>query len=136
MTREGVALAFEDVGKGAPPILLIHDVGSEHTTMWAQLEYLRGRHRVVAVDLRGHGESGGHAQSCSPGEFADDLAWLCYELGVYRPVAVGRGAGGSIAAELAARWPDLVTGVVTVDRDEADARVNAAIAAFLAALPA
>jgi pimeloyl-ACP methyl ester carboxylesterase len=49
------------------------------------------------------------------GCFAEDLAWLCYELGAYRPVAVGHGIGGIIATELAGRCPNLLAAVVAVD---------------------
>jgi len=115
LTRDRVALAFEDVGKGAPPIVLIHDLGCDHTALQAQLEHFRGRHRVVAVDLLGHGQSDNLAQPYTLTGFADDLAWLCYELGVYRPVVVGQGIGGIIAVELARRCPDLLAAVVALD---------------------
>jgi pimeloyl-ACP methyl ester carboxylesterase len=115
LTHDGVALAFEDVGKGAPPIVLIHDLGCDHTALQPQLEHFRGRHRVVALDLLGHGQSDNLAQPYTLAGFADDLAWLCYELGVYRPVAVGQGIGGMIAVELAGRYPDLLAAVVALD---------------------
>ena len=47
LTRDGVVLAFEDVGKGAPPIVLIHDLACDHTALQPQLEHLRGRHNDV-----------------------------------------------------------------------------------------
>jgi pimeloyl-ACP methyl ester carboxylesterase len=131
LSREGVALAFEDVGRGAPPLLLIHDLGRDHAAMRAQVARFRRRHRVVAVDLRGHGASGGRA-GCL-GVFAEDLAWLCYELGVFRPLAVGRGAGAAVARVLAARRPHVLGGVVAVDADLPDEGVNAAVERALSA---
>jgi pimeloyl-ACP methyl ester carboxylesterase len=115
LARDGVALAFEDVGKGAPPIVLIHDLGYDHTALQPQLEHFRGRHRVVAVDLLGHGQSDQLAQPYTLTGFADDLAWLCYELGVYRPIAIGQGIGGKIAIELAGSCPELLAAVVALD---------------------
>jgi pimeloyl-ACP methyl ester carboxylesterase len=115
LTRDGVALAFEDVGKGAPPIVLIHDLGCDHTALQPQLEHFRHQHRVVAVDLLGHGQSDGLVQPYTLAGFAEDLAWLCYELGVYRPLALGYGIGGMIAVELAGRCPDLVAAVVSLE---------------------
>ena len=47
--------------------------------------------------------------------FADDVAWLCNELGLTRPVVVGHSMGGGIALELSARYPDLPSAVVAVD---------------------
>jgi pimeloyl-ACP methyl ester carboxylesterase len=95
--------------------VLIHDLGRDHTALRPQLEHFRGRHRVVALDLLGHGQSDNLAQPYTLTDFADDLAWLCYELGVYRPLAVGQGIGGMIAIELAARWPNLLAAVVALD---------------------
>lgn len=133
LAREGVALAFEDVGRGAPPILLIHDLGCDHTSLRPQLEHYRGRHRVTAVDLRGHGQSDGLSRPYTVADFADDLGWLCYELGLYRPVAVGQGVGAMIAVEFAVRWPDLPAAVVALAAPfglvpEAHARVVEVIA--------
>jgi pimeloyl-ACP methyl ester carboxylesterase len=115
LTRDGVVLAFEDAGKGAPPILLVHDPSLHPTSMRPQLEHFRGSHRVVVPNLRGHGRSQGPRRTNTLSAVADDLAWLCYELGVYRPVAIGHLVGGLIALELAARCPDLLAAVVTVD---------------------
>ncbi len=115
LARDGIALAFRDVGKGAPPILLVHDQGYDHTTFGPQIEHFRNGHRVVAVDLRGHGQSGGRESEQTTTEFAGDLAWLCYELGVHRPAVVGHGLGGAVALEMATHYPDLPTAVVALD---------------------
>lgn len=114
LALDGVALAFEDLGRGAPPILLVHDLGSDHSSFAQQIEHFRHNHRVVAVDLRGHGLSGGQPAQ-SPADFASDLAQLCYELGVYLPAVIGHGLGGTIAIELASRFPDIPAAVVALD---------------------
>jgi pimeloyl-ACP methyl ester carboxylesterase len=115
LTREGRLLAFVDAGSGAPPVLLIHDLGSDHRSLRRLYVHLRRRHRVVAVDLPGHGKSGGPPTGYTVTELADDLDWLCWELGLYRPAALGQGIGGMVVVELAARHPDLLSAVVTID---------------------
>ncbi len=47
--------------------------------------------------------------------FADDLAWLCQELGLIKPVVIGHSMGGVIALELARRFPDLPGAIALVD---------------------
>jgi pimeloyl-ACP methyl ester carboxylesterase len=47
--------------------------------------------------------------------FADDLAWLCAQLGVVKPVVVGHSMGGNVAFELSRRHPDLPAAIVAVD---------------------
>jgi pimeloyl-ACP methyl ester carboxylesterase len=47
--------------------------------------------------------------------FADDLAWRCGRLDHAKPVEVGHSMGGKVAFDLAARYPDLPSGVVMLD---------------------
>jgi pimeloyl-ACP methyl ester carboxylesterase len=81
-----------------------------------QFECFAGRgRRVVAVDLRGHGESDKPRQRYTIGAFSDDLAWLCGRLGLARPVVIGHSMGGITAFDLAARYPELPSAVVMLD---------------------
>jgi pimeloyl-ACP methyl ester carboxylesterase len=113
--RDGVALACEDLGQGDPPIVLAHGWTCDHTYFAPQAEHFRRNHRVISVDLRGHGESDKPRQDYTMALFADDLAWLCQQLGLAKPVVVGHSMGGVIAFELAARHPALPAAVVAVD---------------------
>lgn len=112
--RDGVGLAYEEAGSGGPPLLLVHGFGGDHTHLAPQFEYFRRNHRVVAVDRRGHGQSDKPEQAYTIAGFADDLAWLCRELGLYQPVIVAHSMG-AIGLELAARFPDLPAGLVILD---------------------
>ncbi len=114
LLREGVAFTYEEAGSGAPPIMLVHDLGLDHTCFAPQFEYFGSHHRVVAVDLRGHGRSDKPTESYAVALLADDLVWLCYELGLYRPVILGLGLGGVVALDLAARYQDLPSAIVAV----------------------
>ena len=113
--RDSVALAYDETGSGAPPLLLIHGWTHDHSYLRPQFEYFGRRHRVVAVDLRGHGESDKPEQDYSIPGFADDLAWLIYELGLHRPIVVGHSMGGAIALDLAGRYSELVLAGVLLD---------------------
>ncbi len=115
LVRHGVGLCFEDVGKGRPPLVLIHDLGHDHASFAPQIEHFRRAHRVVAVDLRGHGRSDKPEEEYTMAGLADDVAWVCYELGVYSPVVVGHGLGGAIGLEMSARYPALPEALVALD---------------------
>jgi pimeloyl-ACP methyl ester carboxylesterase len=69
----------------------------------------------VAVDLRGHGASDKPHQEYTVEGFADDVAWLCSQLGLKQPVVAGHSMGGNVALELARRYPDLPLGIVLLD---------------------
>lgn len=115
LKRDGVLLAYDDVGSGAPPLLLVHGYACDRSAMARQAAHFAPAHRVVSVDLRGHGESDKPEGCYTIPAFADDLAWLCRELGLYRPVVVGHSLGGMIALDLAARYPDLAAAIVALD---------------------
>lgn len=115
LSRDGVALAYEEAGQGSPPMLFVHGWACNHTHFQAQVAHFSRAHRTIAVDLRGHGQSDSPRQEYSMAGFVDDLAWLCQQLGVARPVVVGHSMGGVIALKLAAHYPELPSAIVMID---------------------
>jgi pimeloyl-ACP methyl ester carboxylesterase len=115
LIRAGVALAYEEAGHGEPALVLVHGVACNRGFWEPQVDRFRGEHRVVAVDLRGHGDSDAPVQPYTIPGFADDLAWMCEQLELARPVVVGHSLGGLVALELAAARPELVGAAVMID---------------------
>jgi pimeloyl-ACP methyl ester carboxylesterase len=114
--RDGVALRYRRADGDLVPIVLVHGWCCDHSYFAPQFEHFAGRgHTVVAVDLRGHGESDQPEQAYSMQVFADDLAWLADDLGLGHPVFVGHSMGGVAAFDLAVRHPWLPAGVVMID---------------------
>jgi pimeloyl-ACP methyl ester carboxylesterase len=99
--RDRVALAFDEAGVGEPTIVLVHGWGANRSYMAPQCAYFRPRHRIINVDLRGHGDSGKPAQPYTIDGFADDVAWVCKQLDVERPILLGHSMGGSVVLHLA-----------------------------------
>lgn len=132
---DGVRLYFEEAGEGDPPMLFVHGWACNLAHLAPQALHFGSTHRVVSVDLRGHGRSDQPDQDYTMARFADDLAALCRETDLDRPVVVGHSMGGSIALELAARHPEALRAAVLVDSavlwPEADV---ASMADFIAAL--
>jgi pimeloyl-ACP methyl ester carboxylesterase len=110
-----ISLFYEEAGTGEPPLILVHGWCCDHTFMAPQFAHFRRAHRVVAVDLRGHGQSDQPQQAYTIPGFADDLAWICHELALDRPVVIGHSMGGAIALELAAQSSDLPAAIVLLD---------------------
>jgi pimeloyl-ACP methyl ester carboxylesterase len=116
LDRDGVALCYEEAGEGDRPVLLAHGWCCDHTYFPPQFEHFAQQgHRVVAVDLRGHGESGKPHRRYAMQTFADDLAWMCQRLELVKPVVVGHSMGGIVAFDLAARYPDMPSAIVMLD---------------------
>ncbi len=115
LVREGVVLAYDDVGLGNPPLVFVHGVAC-HRGFWGpQVQHFKASHRVLVIDLRGHGESDAPVQRYTIPGFADDLAWTFKQLDVGRPVVIGHSLGGLVGLELAAAHPDAVAAVVLID---------------------
>lgn len=115
LSRDGVALAYEEVGQGGLPMLFVHGWACDHTYFREQVAEFSRDHRTISVDLRGFGESDSPRQEYTMAGLADDLAWLCSQLGVERPVVVGHSMGAVISMELAARHPSVPSAIVMID---------------------
>ena len=115
LLRDNVALFYEEAGNGSPPILLVHGGMDDHTHFAPQFEHFQRKYRTVAVDLRGYGQSDKPHQDYTITGYAEDLAWLCRELEIVKPVVVGHSMGGLIVLELSARFPDLPSAIAILD---------------------
>ncbi len=100
-----VATGSRDLDPSEPAVLLVHGSGMDRTVWQMQTRYLahKGR-RVLAVDLPGHGRSGGDAIADMAG-MADWLARFMDVVGVDTACVAGHSMGSLIAIEMAARHP-------------------------------
>jgi pimeloyl-ACP methyl ester carboxylesterase len=113
--RDGIALAYEEAGTGAPAMLLVHGWGTDRSVLGGLHERARDRRRVVGVDLRGFGDSDAPEQPYTIASYADDLAFVAQALDLERPIVVGHSMGGMIALDLAARYPDQVSAAIILE---------------------
>lgn len=116
LDRDGVRLAYAEHEGGGRPVVLVHGWCCDHRFMGPQFDHFAALgHRVIAVDLRGHGASDRPVQRYAISDFADDVAWLAGELRLDRPLIVGHSMGGIIAFDLGARHPELASAIVMID---------------------
>ena len=110
----GLELAWSERGSG-PPVLLVHGFGGSGRA-WGEtvLDALAGRHRVLVVDLPGHGASGDPADErrVALGPVLDDLARILQAAGVAACPWIGYSMGGRIALAAALLCPRRVTALV------------------------
>jgi pimeloyl-ACP methyl ester carboxylesterase len=115
ITQKGVKLAYDSRGKGRPAFLFIHGWTCDRSFFAAQTKHFARRHRVVSLDLRGHGESDKPQEPYPISAYVDDIASLIGALRLGKVVAVGHSMGGITALQLGADHPDKVAGIVMVD---------------------
>src|SRR2546427_2365607 len=113
--REGVNLAYLDTGSGEPALVFIHGWCCNQTMWGEQMKAFAPKHRVIAVDLRGMGESDKPDQDYDIEGFGEDMPWLLNEIGLQRPVLIGHSMGGVITLNLLRRHPDIARAAVFVD---------------------
>ena len=104
-------------GNEAAPLVLLHGFPQTWLMWRLVLPALTARHHVVAVDLRGYGDS---AKPAGPagydqGQLAADIHALVRQLGLERPVLIGHDRGGRVARRYALDWPGELAGVALLD---------------------
>jgi 3-oxoadipate enol-lactonase len=109
-----IELYYDMMGKG-PPVLLIHGLGSSARDWELQIPAFSQHYRVVAYDVRGHGQSDKPPGPYSLPLYASDAAELMMALEIAPAHVVGISMGGMIAFQLAVSQPELVKSLVIVN---------------------
>jgi 3-oxoadipate enol-lactonase len=105
-------LAYE--GGAGPSVVLLHGLGGAAAN-WAEVvPRLLARHRVVAIDLPGHGGSPPPRRAAGLASFVDVTAGVIEATTDGQALVAGHSFGGLLAAALAARHPELVRGALLV----------------------
>lgn len=132
-----VELFYTDEGGDGPAMLFVHGCSCDsHDWSW-QLPHFVRSHRVIAVDLRGHGRSSVTAGGYESRVFADDIAALLALLDCGPVIAIGHSLGALVVSALAVEHPEWVSAVVCVDPgylfpDEASSTTRSNLNAVLA----
>ncbi|MFJ3623802.1 alpha/beta fold hydrolase [Streptomyces iakyrus] len=105
-----------DGPRDAPALLLIHGSASSTRSWDPMVPLLTGSHRVIRIDLLGHGRSGKPAdRSYAIPDQARRAGAVLDRLEVEHAVLVGHSSGGVVATALAEQRPDLVTALALIN---------------------
>ena len=111
----GTELAVYEWGRpDAPAILLAHGIQDFALTLAPVAEALAADHRVIAYDLRGHGESA-HPGIYTMAHHIADLHAVFLDCELDRPIVVGHSLGGQVVAQWAGIFAELPRAVVLIE---------------------
>src|SRR4051794_10201896 len=110
----GLHMYYETYGDGTPLVLLHGGMLSIDLNFAGLIPTLAKKHRVIGVELQGHGRTADTDREITPAAQASDVVGLLNHLGIDRAHVLGHSMGGGVAMELAVSYPDRVLGVVPI----------------------
>jgi len=102
-----------DFDKQKQSLFFIHGSGSDHSAWSHQYGRLHKKYNIVAVDLPGHGHSGGGGES-DVARYCLSVKTLLDILSLKHAVIVGHSLGAAIALRFAINYPQEIAGIVLV----------------------
>ena len=110
---DGVPIRYRVAGQGSPAVVLIHCWLCDQHLWDAVVPVLARKHKVVTLDLAGHGGSGGTREAWTIEAFGGDAKAVVDELGLDRVILVGHSMGGLVAVETARLISTRLAGLVS-----------------------
>ena len=111
ITINGVGLNYEEWGEGYP-LLLLMGFGDSLDAWSQQIPALSAEFRTIGLDHRGTGFSDCPDDGYSIPQFSDDAIGLLDHLGLEKAHVLGYSMGGRVGQDMAARYPDRISGLV------------------------
>jgi pimeloyl-ACP methyl ester carboxylesterase len=113
---DGVQIHYDEHGAGAP-VVLVHGFASNADNNWGMTGWfaaLARRYRVIAIDCRGHGQSGKphDRESYSGDKMGGDVIRLLDHLGIQRTLLMGYSMGARISLGLLMSHPERLRAIV------------------------
>lgn len=119
-TINGIQLSYRDHGQGNA-LVFLHAFPLSSAMWEPQIQEFSKSHRVIALDLRGHGDSDAPLWHFTLDDFAEDIRELLRHLGISDATFIGLSMGGYILLALIRKYPELVRKMVLADtRAQAD----------------
>ena len=113
----GLRIHYLDWGaEGKPPLIMLHGIGRVAHTFDHIAPHFTGKYHVMAIDMRGHGDSGWDAKGAYLVEdYTRDIEAFAEQLHLRNIVIWGNSTGGRVAQVFAGLHPELVTAVISED---------------------
>ena len=114
-SKDGTPISYEIYGAGESTLVFVHGWSCDARYWRAQLPHFAENHRVVMLDLAGHGHSGTTRSQYTMRAFGEDVKAVIEATGSRRIILIGHSMGGSVIAEAARLMPSRVIGLIGID---------------------
>lgn len=115
LSKDGTPISYEIYGAGEPTLVFVHGWSCDARYWRVQVPHFSKKHRVVVLDLAGHGHSGMMRTKYTMAAFGEDVRAVTETAGSSRVILIGHSMGGSVIAEAARLMPDRFVGLIGVD---------------------
>lgn len=116
VTVNGLRLHYLDWGGSGPPLILVHGLDRHAHTFDHIAPHFASRYRVIAVDMRGHGDSAWDPEARYLVEdYVRDMEGLVEQLQLRNIAIWGNSTGGRVAQVYTALHPDRVSHLISED---------------------
>ncbi len=114
-TAELVYQLHDQGDRQHPAVVLVHSLAMDHQFWRMVAPSIAKHHSVIAVDVRGHGQSSKSSSSYSIDLFARDIKQVVDQEGFSQVVIAGASMGGCIALQYASNFPESTVGLGLID---------------------
>jgi len=115
LSKDGTPISYEVYGAGEPTLIFVHGWSCDARYWRTQVPYFSKKHRVVVLDLAGHGHSGMTRARYTMEAFGEDVRAVTEAVGSHSVILIGHSMGGTVIAEAARLMPGRVIGLIGVD---------------------
>ena len=111
----GINIYYTRTGGNKPPLIMLHGLMTNGVCWTGLARVLEKEYDVIMPDARGHGNSSVPDFGYRYEDHANDVAGLINALRLPPPILLGHSMGGTTAAVVASRKPNLLRGLVLAD---------------------
>ena len=112
---DGVKISYDVQGTGQPVLVFVHGWSCGKEYWKGQVAHFAKKHKVVTIDLAGHGQSGLSRKDYTVESFGKDVASVVKKLNLDQAILIGHSMGGDVIVEAAGQMPDRIICLVGAD---------------------
>jgi len=117
-SKDGTQISYEVYGTGEPTLVFVHGWSCDARYWQKQIPEFAKNHKIILIDLAGHGHSGTTREEYTMKAFGEDVRAVVEKTDSKNVILIGHSMGGTVIAEATSLMPNRVIGLICVDANE------------------